>query len=124
MSHQKIITYFIFINGIYDILCAFSILISNSIKIPLFNNIHLNMIKNKSVELLTKKYLAYWILTYGIMRLYIYDLNIILMSYVIEAICFSNEIINKRLEFVNGLFTITLSLFIALYLFVIKSMNF
>ena len=124
MSHQKIITYFIFINGIYDILCAFSILISTSIEIPLFNNIHLNMIKNKSVELLTKKYLAYWILTYGVMRLYIYDLNIIIMSYFIEAVCFLNEILNKRLKLVNGLFTITLSLFIALYLFVIKSMKF
>ena len=119
MSHQ-IITYFIFINGIYDILCAFSILISNLIEIPLFNNIHLNMIKNKSVELLTEKYLAYWILTYGVMRLYIYDLNIVFMSYIIEAICFSNEIINKRLELINGLFTITFSLFISLYLFEIN----
>lgn len=114
------ITKLIYMNGLYDILCGISILVSPYIRIPLFNCIHSNMINNESIDILTKNYLAYWILTYGIMRLYIYDVNILIVSYIIEAVCFSNELYFKRIHKIKGIFTITISLYIAIYLYIIN----
>ena len=113
---NKLITYIIIINGIYDLVCALSILII-PYKVPFFSNIHMSMIIDKK-KVKVNNYMAYWILTYGIMRLY--DLNMAFFSYLIEAICFSNEIIHGRLRIDKGLFTIIVSLLLALYIHIIK----
>ena len=107
---QRFINIIIILNGLYDILCAISILILPHYKIPLFSIIHTEMITQK-ITPITKNYLAYWIFTYGFMRLY--NLEIAFYSYLIEAIFFFNELINKRIHIKKGLFTITMCIYLA-----------
>ena len=73
-----------FINGLYDILCAACIL--RIIEIP---SIHLSMIK-ATTNPLVERYLAYWIFTYGVIRM-LGDYQLISCSYFIEALFFFNE---------------------------------
>jgi hypothetical protein len=63
---MNILFYIIKLNGIYDILCAISIL--KWIPIPYIKDLHLSMIK-ESHNLLFERFFAYWIFTYGIIRL-------------------------------------------------------
>jgi hypothetical protein len=79
------------INGIYDILCALCIL--KIINIPILNNLHLSVIKNYTGNnFLFERFYAYWIFTYGIIRLS-NNIELISLSYFIEAIFFTNEYI-------------------------------
>ena len=98
------------INGMYDILCSLSILhicahksfpllnINNkynvrNINIPLFGNIHLSMFKyNRHQNIVMERFLAYWIFTYGMMRIF-GDYQIISYSYYIESYFLFNETI-------------------------------
>ena len=86
---MTILGFIIKANGIYDILCALCIL--KIINIPILNNLHLSVIKNYSSNNdLFERFYAYWIFTYGIIRLS--NNNIwISYSYFIEAIFFTNE---------------------------------
>jgi hypothetical protein len=84
--------YIVKINGLYDILCGLSIL--QYIRIPYVDTIHLNMIPSKVHNDIFKRYYAYWILTYGYVRLLSNDMNSIQMSYFIEAVCTANELYN------------------------------
>ena len=57
------------VNGVYDILCALSIL--DIIYIPIINELHISMIKDvERNNPLMKRFMAYWIFSYGIMRIY------------------------------------------------------
>jgi hypothetical protein len=105
------ITYIIKINGVYDILCALCIL--KVINIPFLNNLHLSMIipnnkKNDENEM-TKRFFAYWIFTYGIIRISECN-NLISCSYFIEAIFIMNELKNKTMYINKALFVILTSL--------------
>jgi hypothetical protein len=94
------------INGIYDILCAISIL--KMVDIPIFKTIHLQMFKNMNNDPLFERFLAYWIFTYGIIRLK-YNL-LVPYSYYIEALFIANEcFIHKTIVFENGIFVIITS---------------
>jgi len=83
----------IFINGIYDILCALSILYFNNI----FSYFHINIFKDeykKNNSMI--RFLAYWILTYGIIRTFVFYNNyyinlLIIISYLLEIYVFANE---------------------------------
>ena len=86
-----IMYYIVKINGIYDIICSLCIL--RYIHIPYIETIHLNMIKNNETNIIFQRYYAYWILTYGYMRLTASDINFIKMSYLIEALCTLNELL-------------------------------
>ena len=78
---------FVKINGIYDILCALSIL--KIINIPVLEQIHLQMFKNMNYEPIFERFLAYWIFTYGIIRV---KYNIFVpYSYYIESLFIANE---------------------------------
>jgi hypothetical protein len=80
---------FIKINGIYDIICALCIL--KKVNIPILNNLHLSVMKNYSGDNdLFERFYAYWIFTYGIIRLS-NNIELISFSYFIEAIFFINE---------------------------------
>lgn len=100
------------INGIYDILCSLSILhicvhksfpllntnvegrtinIRN-INIPLFGNTHLSMFKYNKSNQIMERLLAYWVFTYGIMRIF-GNYQIISYSYYIEGSFLFNETI-------------------------------
>jgi len=83
--------YIVKTNGIYDIICGLCIL--QYIRIPYIGTIHLNMIKNNETNAIFQRYYAYWILTYGYMRLTTSDIHFIKMSYYIEAFCTINELV-------------------------------
>jgi hypothetical protein len=107
-NKEKMLTQIIFINGIYDILCALSIL--QYINIPVLENIHLSMFigydnKNKLFE----RCFAYWIFTYGMIRLS-GNPDLISCSYYIEAIFFANEcFVNQTIDPYKGMFVIVSS---------------
>jgi hypothetical protein len=94
------------LNGIYDILCTLCIL--NIIEISYISNLHLSMIKKNKNDI-TKRFFAYWIFTYGIMRLSNNKL-IIASSYFIEALFFTNEFCYGTLYIDKGSFVIFSSL--------------
>ena len=63
------------INGIYDIVSSLSLL--NVVYLPLINKIHASMIKTHSLRQmtpLTERYMAYWVMTNGLIRLR-YNMN-------------------------------------------------
>lgn len=98
---------FVFVNGVYDMVCALSVL--ECIPGFLFSRIHTDVfvvIFERDDETgLMKRLLAYWISTYGTIRLAWsisifwgvddkHDLQLRLLcavSYYIEAICYENE---------------------------------
>jgi hypothetical protein len=87
----------IFLNGIYDILCSYSILFTNNF----LSNIHPSLFKeeeNKNNPII-RRFLAYWILTYGLIRLfsgyYQNSKELLLLayySYLIEILAFEYEL--------------------------------
>ena len=108
----------VLLNGIYDILCAISIL--KIIHIPVLSDLHLSMIKNNGKNPLFERFFAYWIFTYGIIRIFGNNL-LISLSYFIEAAFLLNEYINDAVienkvlfvivtSFILGLLTITLTI--------------
>ena len=88
------------INGFYDIICGISILFFNNF----FSKLHTNLFNVKLSDI-NKRFLAYWILTYGFIRLYIGFSNIkeflIIGSftYIIEALFLEYELFNNGLIF-------------------------
>ena len=80
------------INGIYDILCSLSILVP-SLKVPILSDLHLSMFK-RDQDQITKRFVAYWIFTYGCMRMS-NDENTIQISYIIESIFLLHELKKK-----------------------------
>jgi hypothetical protein len=104
----RVIQLMIKTNGVYDILCALSIL--RLINIPYLDRLHLSMIKNKSENPLFERFLAYWIFTYGIMRLSS-NSSIITWSYCLETFFFANELVNHKSVYLDKtLFVIFTSL--------------
>jgi hypothetical protein len=85
------------LNGIYDILCAMCIL--KIIDIPIVGNLHLQMLYRTHPELnpLVERFFAYWIFTYGIIRLGDCK-TLIPYSYYIEAAFITNEIIHQTMD--------------------------
>ena len=99
----NIINYFVVFNGIYDIICGLSIIFLYETYI--FSNIaklHMNMFHNHCKHKDSMRYLGYWIMTYGCIRLFSFTNHPFLtaLSYFIEAIVFFNESIfyNKVIE--------------------------
>lgn len=101
------IYYIIKLNAIYDILCALCIL--DILDIPVLNTIHLSMLIHKGSDI-SERFFAYWIFTYGCMRLS-NDRFTIKMSYGIEALCIANEY--SSLEKEKAIFVILCSLIFA-----------
>ena len=100
--------YIVKINGVYDIVCGLCILHD----IPYLGTIHLNMIKNHKTNVIFQRYYAYWILTYGYMRL----TSHIKMSYWMEAFCTANELYHNDIDVKKAVFVIMISLLIGIAL--------
>ena len=99
-------------NGLYDILCAVSIL--KIINIPILNKLHLSMFINEPTEQ-EKRWIAYWVFTYGCMRISILNKYLISISYLIEASVIINEyFIHKQIYLYNALFVSIISFIIAI----------
>jgi len=75
------------INGVYDILCALTML--DILDIPMLNGLHESLFNNQQNEV-TKRMFAYWIFTYGVMRLQD-DIKLLQFSYLIEAFFLLHE---------------------------------
>ena len=113
MITHTILTKIVFLNGIYNVICGFMFTIPSQYRIPILNNIHKHMIKCRNVE--SNKcimYMGYWIITYGVMRMY--DIKIAGYSYLIECVCFVNEIYNNRVYFYKGVFVCLTSFYLFL----------
>ena len=84
---QQIIQLILFLNGIYDIICSLCILFDLKIKYTFYIQIFLNNDDNRFNRLL-----AFWIFTYGIIRLYAaFNSQFIIfasITYFIEAFYF------------------------------------
>jgi len=103
------LTQIVYMNGIYDILCALSIL--EYINIPILNDIHVSMFDcvNQCENKLFERVLAYWIFTYGIIRIS-GDPRLISFSYYIESGFIANEcIVNQTIPLYKGSFVIVTS---------------
>lgn len=104
------IRFIIYLNGIYDILCAISILLhqqkSIQIKIPVLSELHLKMFNQTPVS---ERLLAFWIFTYGMIRISNHSL-LISYSYYLEAIFFFNEYMNATVDAKKAFFVIVSSL--------------
>lgn len=108
IMNNMLLYYIVKINGIYDVICALSIL--NFTYFPKLRYLHLSMIKNHNNEnYLFERFFAYWIFTYGVIRLY-GDFTLISYSYYLESIFFLNEYINNSSYTYKSFFVITSSL--------------
>jgi len=92
------------INGIYDILCSLSIL--KIINIPILQMFHSNM--NETKDPIFERFLAYWIFTYGILRI---KYNVFVpYSYYIEALFIANEcLVHETIVFEKGMLVVITS---------------
>lgn len=95
------INFILILNGIYDLFCSFSILfLSNPLSF-----IHINMFHHSIHSPIINRLLAYWILTYGSIRLIsgFYPSNITYFisanTYFIEAFCYEYELFINNLMF-------------------------
>ena len=70
------------------------------------------MIRGNARNAIFKRYFAYWILAYGCMRLSS-DSMIIKASYLLEAICFANEMTTSDIDVAKAAFVVGSSLFLA-----------
>ena len=99
---QLWLCYVIKLNGLYDILCAMSIL--EVIDFAIINkyalrHLHLSMFLSYCPEnpaILYERILAYWIFTYGIIRLYSSEYDVISYSYYIEAAVIAYESLMQK----------------------------
>jgi hypothetical protein len=110
--NTNIMYYIIKLNGIYDILCSFAIL--KWMNIPLLNELHLSMFKKEQDEV-SKRMLAYWIFTYGIIRLSD-DKQLILLSYLLESVFLLNEYNKGSMKKINVYFCALSCLFIMFFI--------
>ena len=94
------------INGIYDIICGISLLITDKY----FSRFHLSIFIKKPDEIM-QRFLGYWIITYGCIRLFLGIYNeysfLITLSYLIEILAFeyesylSNNLYKYKIRFIS-----------------------
>jgi hypothetical protein len=122
MEWKETIPYILILNGIYDIICVCSILFQNQIpELQFFADLHPKMFKEKSDLPVLQRILAYWIFTYGIVRLYagFYPecYSIAAYTYFIEAFCIFYEYKEgKTIDFYTSIFVSIFSLGIGLWI--------
>ena len=108
----NLIQQLVIFNGLYDILCAVSIL--KIINIPILDKLHLSMFIDEPTEQ-EKRWIAYWIFMNGCIRISLQNKYLISISYLIEAFIIANEcFIHKQIKIYNGIIVSTLSLVIAI----------
>jgi hypothetical protein len=79
--------FFVRMNGVYDVVCALSILHA----VPWIRQLHLSMVVPTVSNDLFERTFAYWILTYGCVRCLSNDMGLIVLTYLLEAFCLLNE---------------------------------
>lgn len=104
------------INGLYDVLCALTIL--QFIDIPQLAKLHTSMFI-KVLKSQERELLAYWIFINGVIRLSSRT-DWIVISYILEAGVFTYELVVRKVHADKALFVIVTSLLLA-YLCVAKN---
>jgi len=113
----NLIQQLVIFNGLYDILCAGSIL--KIINVPLLNKIHLSMFINEPTDQ-EKRWIAYWVFMNGCIRISLQNKYLISISYLIEAIVIINEcFIHKQIYIYNGIIEPILSVTIAIAILIL-----
>jgi len=100
----------IVLNGIYDIICALAILNLFQVSVPIYP--HLAMINSGVRTPISDRFFAYWIFTYGIIRLYT-NYTMIALSYYIEAAFIASEVIHGTIAADTGFAVILVCLLMA-----------
>ena len=101
----------IFINGIYDLVCA-SIILKIIPPIPVLSELHRTILrKSFQKNPILERFFAYWIFTYGCIRL-TNHYPLITASYWIEAAFIFNEYWKGTVEFEKALCIILGSTFL------------
>ena len=112
IMNLNLIQQLVIFNGLYDIICAVSIL--KIINIPILDKLHLSMFIDEPTEQ-EKRWIAYWIFMNGCIRISLQNKYLISISYLIEAIVIINEcFIYKKIKIFNGLFVSITSLILAI----------
>ena len=99
----------IILNGIYDLACGISLL--HNFNLPI-SRIHTSMF-NIPIVGQDKRFLAYWIITYGTMRVSGH-LPTIIASYLIEAAFIANECSHKTIHYSKATFVVGACILLAL----------
>jgi len=97
------------LNGLYDIACALAIL--KVIDIPILSKIHMNMFIDCE-----ERFIAYWILTYGIIRFFSNERGIVLLTYLIESCCVATELIHGNVRDYKGIAVIFACIYLAIFI--------
>ena len=106
---SQIVITIVKLNGLYDLLCGACLL--NFIHIPILNRLHANMFHpTLKTNDFSSRLLAYWIITYGTIRLLCHDTQtyLVSLSYYLEAICLYHEM-KYHSQYCRLLFTSILS---------------
>ena len=109
MLMSQIVITIVKLNGLYDLLCGACLL--NFIHIPILNRLHANMFHpTLKTNDFSSRLLAYWIITYGTIRLLCHDTQtyLVSLSYYLEAICLYHEM-KYHSQYCRLLFTSILS---------------
>jgi hypothetical protein len=89
---RDIILCVVFVNGVYDVLCFLGIMLA----LPVFGSLHTSVFKPDKLSPLAQRILAYWILTYGMIRVLVVSGDECItaaaaLTYLIETIAFECE---------------------------------
>ncbi len=103
--YSQIIITLVRLNGLYDLLCGACLL--NFLQIPILNRLHIGMFHPTLTNPLSSRLLAYWIITYGMVRLICYT-PLLSISYYLEAACLWHELKYNQ-EYSRLMFTSILS---------------
>jgi len=104
------------VNGIYDILCSLCIL--DILDIPILRDLHLSMVLPEQRENpIFQRFYAYWIFTYGVIRLS-NDRYLIGASYLLEAAFYFHEMILGTVYFDKSIFVIISSVILSIFVFI------
>jgi len=138
----------VFLNGVYDVLCSMAIILHqwpilsswyclHAAEEFIHNYLHFSLFQDsRSMDSQLKRFLAYWIFTYGVIRIHtamhsiffssihIYssllvysDEMLASMTYLIEALCFQSEnILHDPAQLVTHKFQILISCCICIWL--------
>ena len=113
----NLIQQLVIFNGLYDMLCAFSIL--KIINIPILDKLHLSMFIDEPTEQ-EKRWIAYWVFMNGCIRISLQNKYLISISYLIESSVIINEcFIHKQIYIYNGIIVPILSLSIAIAILIL-----
>jgi hypothetical protein len=110
---NETVVYIVFLNGIYDIICGLNILFSPD---TMLAQLHPTVFKQQyHTNSFVRRLLAYWVITYGMIRTTIVHDNLIIrqqtaLTYFIEAYAFAFEsIVHESTIRYKALWIVTIS---------------